>query len=65
MDSTEIDRIANDVVRTVLTYGLEFSDVYEHDDCADASQGDLRAIHARASSTLRKLAAQFQDGDTE
>lgn len=67
MDTTEVNRIANDVVRIFLTYGIEFSDVYERDDCAGASEGDLRAIHDRASSTLRTLAAQFQaeNGDGE
>jgi hypothetical protein len=67
MDNTEIERIADDVVRSILADEIEFSDVYERDDTADASDDELRAIHKRASSTMRKLAAQFQgaNGDTE
>ncbi|WP_063023921.1 hypothetical protein [Nocardia niwae] len=67
MDSSEIERIADDVVRVILTEEIEFSDIYVRDDTADASEDELRAIHKHASSTMRKLAAQFQgkSGDAE
>jgi hypothetical protein len=60
MDSTEINRIANDVVRAILTEDIEFGCVSDREDCYDLSGRDLTAIHDRATEVLRKVAANFR-----
>lgn len=60
MDSTEIERIANDVVRGILAEGIGYLDISDREDCYDIPELDLRAIHDRAVDVLSEVAARFR-----
>jgi hypothetical protein len=54
----DIDRIANTLVHEHLTASIEYSEVFDHEECADLPEHLIQLIHARANDLLQDAAAR-------
>ncbi|MDE1673801.1 hypothetical protein [Nocardia gipuzkoensis] len=64
MQPADIDRIANTLVHEHLNADIEYSEVFDHEDCADIPEHLIRVIHRRANELLEDAAARA-NSDTD
>ncbi|WP_280185428.1 MULTISPECIES: hypothetical protein [Nocardia] len=64
MQPADIDRIASTLVHEHLTADIEYSEVFDHEDCADIPEHLIRLIHQRANELLQDAAARA-NSDTD
>ncbi|MFR9773103.1 hypothetical protein [Nocardia sp. SC052] len=59
MQQADIDQIASTLVNEHLTADIEYSEVFDHEDCADIPEHLIRLIHQRANELLKDAATRL------